>query len=161
MKKTVLIAGLLWAASLQIQAQTAVWHDANSGNPEAQAIHRMWADLYAAYNTPDIDKAMGYYTKESGIIDIGGNLQLSSADAGQGMAEMLKQMDPKPKFYYGNLKTRLLSDGMAIVVYDSWMEYQGKKLTTVAACDLLSKKNGVWRIEFEQMTPVMQASEGK
>lgn len=162
MKHIFLSACALFVFALQTYAQTAgaIWIGSRSVNPksEAAAILSGWESIYQAYNSGDSEKGFAFYTEDAAEITPDGRITFGKSALREGWNAFMKMLDEKPQFNYENPQVRMLSNDVALLIWDSESKLKmggqdiGGKTKGMA---VLHKINKEWKVEFDVITPVM------
>ena len=159
MKNTIFSTIVLFLFALQLNAQTqgALWMGSRSGNAQANAVHAAITTAYDAFIAGDA-KGWDLYTNEVAEIDPTGNITFGKKAMLEGFNEFMKMADETPKFSYSNVLVRMLTNDVALAVWDSEADIKiggqqvGGKTKDMA---VLRKINGAWKLEFDSLTPML------
>lgn len=160
MKTIILSAITLLTFCFQSNAQPggSIWIGSKSANPNANAVHAFIADAYGAFIAGNDEKSWAAYTDDATEIDPTGNITFGKKALREGWDAFMKVADEKPKFKYENVQVRMLSNDIAIAVWDSEADIKvggqqvGGKSKGMA---VVRKINGQWKIEFDSITPML------
>jgi Ketosteroid isomerase homolog len=162
--KNVLSTLALFAFCFQMNAQSAgaLWAGSRSSNANANAVHAAITAAYDAFSMGNDEKGWAAYTEEAAEIDPTGNITFGKKALREGWDAFMKVADEAPKFKYENVLVRMLSNDVALAVWDSEADIKvggqqvGGKSKGMA---VLRKINGAWKLEFDSITPIMQMPE--
>lgn len=157
-----LLLALSCAAQMNAQTQGVLWVGSRStgaqSNPDVTAIHTMWKNTWDAYQAGDTEKMWAAYTDDAAELGPDGNITFGKKALRESWEAFMKMADKAPTFTYGNPLVRILTSDIALIVWDSEADIQiggqqvGGKTKGMA---VLRKIKGVWKIEFDSLTPVM------
>ena len=159
MKNSIFTLALL-AFCIQLNAQSggALWVGSRSANANANAVHASITDIYGAFISGDDEKGWAGYTEEATEIGPDGSITFGKKALHDGWDAFMKVADEAPKFKYENVQVRMLSNDVALAVWDSEADIKiggqqmGGKTKGMA---VLRKIKGVWKIEFDSITPMV------
>ena len=167
--KTILFFALL-STSLQSKAQPggAIWIGSktpkNLANSEAINLLKMWKSTWDAYQAGDTKKMWAAYTNDAAEISPDGNITYGKKALKASWEEFMKMTDKAPSFTYGDPQVRMLTNDIALIVWDSSADIQmggqqvGGKTKGMA---VVRKIKGQWLIEFDSLTPVIPMPESQ
>ncbi|MDO8366100.1 MAG: nuclear transport factor 2 family protein [Saprospiraceae bacterium] len=155
---------VLLAVCFQLNAQTAgaFWSGSRSGNAQTNAVHAAITEAYDAFSTGNDEIGWAAYTEEATEIDPAGNVTFGKKNLREGWDAFMKVADEAPKFKYENVQVRMLTKDVALAVWDSEADIKvggqqmGGKTKGMA---VLRKIKGVWKIEFDSITPIVPMPE--
>jgi uncharacterized protein (TIGR02246 family) len=155
--KNVLSTLVLLAFCFQLNAQTSgvLWVGSRSSNANANAVHTAITTAYDAFLKGD-ESGWAIYTDDVAEINPAGVITFGKKAMLEGFNEFMKMADEAPKFSYSNVLVRMLTNDVALAVWDSEADIKiggqqvGGKTKDMA---VLRKINGAWKIEFDSMTP--------
>ncbi|MCB0570687.1 MAG: nuclear transport factor 2 family protein [Phaeodactylibacter sp.] len=162
--KNILSLLVLLAFCSQSQAQSSGFLGAGSraSDPDVAAVHELWENVWKAYDSGDDAAMFSYYTSQAAEIGPDGNITFGREALEASWQMFMQMVDERPKFRYRNPLVRLLSDGLALIVWDSEADIKiggqqiGGQTKGVA---IVHKINGVWKVEFDSLTPIMPMPE--
>lgn len=164
-KSLILLFVVSFAAQMSAQSAGALWAGSRSSNANANAVHNFITECYDAFSNGDVAKGYAGYTEEAAEIDPTGNIIFGKKALKEGWEGFIKIVDEKPKFNYSNVLVRMLTDDVALAVFDSEADIKiggqqvGGKTKGMA---VLRKINGQWKLEFDSITPIIpMPEEGK
>ena len=167
--KTILFFAFL-IISIESKAQTggAIWVGSKTTkglvNSNATAIHKMWKDTWDAYQAGDNKKMWAAYTNEAAEISPDGNITYGKKALKESWEAFMKMTDKAPSFTYGDPQVRMLTNDIALIVWDSSADIQmgGKQLGgKTKGMAVVRKIKGQWFIEFDSLTPVIPMPESQ
>lgn len=154
--------------SLQSNAQPggAIWIGSktpkNLANSEAINLLKMWKSTWDAYQAGDNKKMWAAYTNDAAEISPDGNITYGKKALKTSWEAFMKMTDKAPSFTYGDPQVRMLTNDIALIVWDSSADIQmggqqvGGKTKGMA---VVRKIKGQWFIEFDSLTPVIPMPE--
>ncbi len=160
--KNVLSTFALLAFCFQLNAQTAgaLWAGSRSSNVNANAVHSAIKSAYDAFMPGgNVEAGWAAYTEEATEIGPDGNITFGKKALREGWDGFMKVADEAPKFKYENVLVRMLSNDIALAVWDSEADIKvggqqvGGKTKGMA---VLRKIKGVWKLEFDSITPQVE-----
>lgn len=145
--------GLIWIGSKTPK---------NLANTETTNIHKMWKSTWDAYQAGDNKKMWAAYTNDAAEISPDGNITYGKKALKTSWEAFMKMTDKAPSFTYGDPQVRMLTNDIALIVWDSSADIQmggqqvGGKTKGMA---VVRKIKGQWFIEFDSLTPVIPMPE--
>lgn len=145
------------------QSGGVLWMGSRSGNAQANEVHAAIRTGYEAFIAGDAATAWNTYSQDVAEIDPGGNITYGLKAIREGFDAFMKMADETPKFTYSNVLVRMLTNDVAIAVWESEADIKiggqqvGGKTRDMA---VLRKINGQWKIEFDSLTPVLPPPSG-
>ena len=161
-KSLVLLVALSFAAQLNAQTSSALWVGSRSINAQANEVHSFITACYDAFSAGADDKGWAAYSDDATEIDPMGNVTFGKKALREGWDAFMKMADEKPNFKYENVQVRMLTNDVALAVWDSEADIKvgGQQLGGKAkGMAVLRKVNGKWQIEFDSITPVIPMPE--
>lgn len=167
MKQLIFSAIALFALINISSAQTAggIWVGSKTATGETKAVHdalqKGFGDFMPGGN-PETGWAI--YTENAAEVDPGGNITFGLSALKAGWDAFSKMTDEPAKFKYDNVQVRMLTNDVALVVFDSEADIKihGQQIGgKVKGSAVMHKVNGVWKLEFDQLSPVMPMPTGK
>ena len=140
------------------QTQGVLWVGSRSATGEAKAVHNAIAQCYDSFIAGNMEKGFSVYTNEAVEVDPGGNVTFGKKAMLEGWTAFVKIADETPQFKYENVQVRMLTSDVALVIWDSEADIKiggqqvGGKSKGMA---VMRKINGVWKLEFDQLTPIL------
>lgn len=153
---------LAFCFQLNAQSQGALWMGSRSATGEAKAVHAAIAQSYDAFIAGDVEKGFAVYTDDAVEIDPGGNITFGKKALLEGWEAFSKMADEAPKFKYENVQVRILTNDVALAVWDSEADIKigGQQLGgKTKGMAVMRKINGAWKLEFDSITPIMPMPE--
>ncbi len=161
-KSLILLLAVSFAAQLSAQTSGVLWVGSRSSNANANAVHSFITETYDAFANGDDAKGWAGYTEEAAEIDPMGNITFGKKALLEGWDGFMKMADEKPVFTYSNVLVRMLTNDVALAVFDSEADIKiggqqvGGKTKGMA---VLRKINGQWKLEFDSITPIIPMPE--
>jgi len=146
-------SGLIWMGSKTTKGLS---------NSNATAIHKMWKSTWDAYQAGDNKKMWAAYTNDAAEISPDGNITFGKKALKESWEAFMKMADKAPSFTYGDPQVRMLTNDIALIVWDStadimiWRQKVSGKTKGMA---IVRKIKGQWLIEFDSLTPVIPMPE--
>lgn len=157
-KSLVLLFALSFAAQISAQSGGILWVGSRSSNANANAVHTFIAETYDAFSAGNDEKGWAGYTDDAAEIDPIGSITFGKKVLRDSWDIFMKMADEKPKFKYENVLVRMLTNDIALAVWDSEADIKigGQQMGGKAkGMAVLRKINGQWKIEFDSITPVL------
>jgi uncharacterized protein (TIGR02246 family) len=129
-----------------------------SGNAEANAVHAAITKSYDAFIAGDMVQGFAVYTDDATEIGPDGSITHGKKAMLEGWEAFKNMADEAPKFSYSNVRVRLLTNDIAIVLLDSEADIKigGQQVGGKSVCSAVMRKiKGEWKLEFDQLTPLM------
>ncbi|MFN0214402.1 MAG: YybH family protein [Saprospiraceae bacterium] len=165
MKNFIFSAFALFAFSLNAYAQPSggIWTGSRSATGEAKAVHAAISSAYDAFMPGgNLEVGWAIYSDDAAEIDPGGNITFGKKALREGWDGFMKVADEAPKFKYENVLVRMLTNDVALAVWDAEadIKIQGQQLGgKTKGSAVLRKVNGQWKLEFDQITSVIPMPE--
>ncbi|MFN0173919.1 MAG: YybH family protein [Saprospiraceae bacterium] len=154
---------LLFAVKMSAQPQGGIWGASGSSNANANAVHSAIKSAYDAFMPGgNVEAGWAAYTEEATEIGPDGNITFGKKALREGWDGFMKVADEAPKFKYSNVLVRMLSNDIALAVWDSEADIKvgGQQLGgKTKGMAVLRKIKGVWKLEFDSITPVIPMPE--
>lgn len=148
----------LLAQTLQAQAGGLIWIGSRSTNANANAVHAAITEAYDAFSTGNNEKGWAAYTDEAAEIGPDGSITFGKKNLRDGWDAFMKVADEAPKFKYENVQVRMLTNDVALAVWDAEADIKvgGQQLGgKTKGMAVLRKIKGGWKLEFDSITPMM------
>lgn len=164
--KNILFSTLaIFSFCFQMNAQSsgALWVGSRSATGEAKAVHAAIAQSYDAFIAGNMEKGFAVYTDDAVEIDPTGNMTVGKKAMLEGWEAFSKMADETPKFSYSNVQVRMLTNDVAIAIWDSEADIKigGQQVGgKTKGSGVMRKINGSWKLEFDQLTPLAPMPEG-
>lgn len=146
------------ATTAYAQPSGGIWIGSRDASATAKAVHAAVEQIYGAFISGEYEKGWAGYTEEATEIDPGGNMTIGKKALREGWDGFMKMADETPKFKYSNVQVRLLTSDVALAVWDSEadIKIKGQQVGGKAkGMAVLHKIGGQWKMEFDQITPMM------
>lgn len=156
-----LLAVVFFSIQLHGQAPGKVWYGKGSGNAQAEAVHKALMSVVDDFANGN-SNGWKIYTDDATEIDPNGNITFGKKAMLDAWDAFMKMVDEKPKFTYSNVLVRMLTNDIAIAVFETSadIKIKGQQIGGKAkGSAVLRKHSGVWKIEFDQLTPEMAMPE--
>ncbi len=157
-KSLILLVALSFAAQLSAQSAGALWAGSRSTDPNAQAVHAFITSSYEAFNQGNNDNGWSAYSEEAAEISPDGNITFGKKALLEGWDAFMKMADTTPQFKYENVLVRMLTNDVALVVWDSEADIKigGQQMGGKAKGMAVARKiKGQWKLEFDSITPML------
>lgn len=160
MKNFMLCTILLLAFCFQSNAQASglIWIGSKSADPNANAVHTFITQAYDAFIAGDEEKAWAAYADDAAEIDPVGSVTFGKKALREAWDGFMKIADETPKFKYENVQVRMLTNDIALVIWDSETDIKvgGQQMGGKAkGMAVVRKIKGQWKIEFDSITPIL------
>jgi len=159
---------LITSLESKAQAGGAIWvgnkTPKNLANTEATNLLKMWKSTWDAYQAGDTKKMWAAYTNDAAEISPDGNITYGKKALKASWEEFMKATDKAPSFTYGDPQVRMLTNDVALIVWDSSADIQmgGQQLGgKTKGMAVVRKIKGQWLIEFDSLTPVIPMPESQ
>lgn len=166
LKTMAILIALIFTSYLHAQPSGGIWTGSKTtkglANSNATAIHKMWKSTWDAYQAGDNKKMWAAYTNDAAEISPDGNITYGKKALKASWEEFMKMADKAPSFTYGDPQVRMLTNDIALIVWDSSADIQmgGKQLGgKTKGMAVVRKIKGQWLIEFDSLTPVIPRPE--
>ena len=168
LKIFVILITLAYSYNLFAQPVGGIWIGSktpkNLANTEATNLLKMWKSTWEAYQAGDTKKMWAAYTNDAAEISPDGNITYGKKALKASWEEFMKVTDKAPSFTYGDPQVRMLTNDVALIVWDSSADIQigGKQLGgKTKGMAVVRKIKGQWLIEFDSLTPVIPMPESQ
>jgi len=162
-----ILAILAFCFNANAQTAGAFWSGSRSANANANAVHAAITTAYDAFSTGNDEKGWAAYTEEAAEIGPDGSITFGKKALREGWDAFMKMADEAPKFKYENVQVRMLTNDVALAVWDSEADIKvgGQQMGGKAkGMAVMRKINGAWKIEFDALTeigmPALDAARG-
>lgn len=160
MKNFMLCTILFLAFCFQSNAQSGgiIWMGSKSSDPNANAVHAFITQAYDAFTAGDEEKAWAAYSDEAAEIDPMGFITFGKKALREAWDGFMDIVEEKPKFKYENVQVRMLTNDIALAVWDSEADIKvsGQQMGGKAkGMAVVRKIKGQWKIEFDSITPML------
>ena len=166
LKTTLFFFLLTYSLQSMAQAGGLIWIGSKTSkslaNSNATAIHKMWKDTWDAYQAGDNKKMWAAYTADAAEISPDGNITYGKKALKASWEAFMKMTNKAPSFTYGDPQVRMLTNDIALIVWDSSADIQmgGQQLGgKTKGMAVVRKIKGQWFIEFDSLTPVIPIPE--
>lgn len=163
LKSLAFLFTLVFATQMHAQPSGGIWIGSKTkgakNDPVVTDILKMWNDVNKAYESGDTEKMWAAYTENAAEVAPDGNVTFGKKALREGWDAFLKMADKTPTFSYENPQVRILTNEVALIIWDSSADIQiggqqvGGKTKGMA---VVHKINGQWKVEFDALTPVIQ-----
>ncbi|MBL7808304.1 MAG: nuclear transport factor 2 family protein [Saprospiraceae bacterium] len=153
-----LIAILTLATSVQAQSGGVLWMGSRNATGEARAVHAALKKAYDAFLAGDLKTGFAIYTEDASEIGPDGNITHGKKAMEEGWEAFSKMTDKPAVFKYENVQVRLLTPDVALAIWDSEADIvlNGQQIGGKSKdAAVLRKIKGEWKIEFDQLTPML------
>ena len=168
LKTMAILIALSYTSYVHAQPGGGIWMGSKPTkglvNTNATAIHKMWKDTWDAYQAGDNKKMWAAYTNDAAEISPDGNITYGKKALKASWEAFMKMTDKAPSFTYGDPQVRMLTNDIALIVWDSSADIQmgGKQLGgKTKGMAVVRKIKGQWLIEFDSLTPVIPMPESQ
>lgn len=161
-KSLILLIFVSIAAQMSAQTSGVLWVGSRSGNANANAVHQAIVEIYDAFANGDDKKGWAGYTEEAAEIDPIGHITFGKKALRESWEGFMAIVDEQPKFSYDNVLVRMLTNDVALAVFDSAADIKvgGQQLGgNTKGMAVLRKINGQWKLEFDSITPIVPMPE--
>lgn len=153
------IAFFAFTCSAFAQPVGGIWMGSRSATGEAKAVHTALQKGFDAFTAGgNTEAGWSLYSEDATEVDPGGNITFGKKALREGWDAFMKMADETPKFKYENVLVRMLTADVALAVWDSEadIKIQGQQLGgKTKGSAVLRKVNGTWKLEFDQITPML------
>lgn len=164
MKKLILSIFTIFMIASITNGQNPVklWYAKGSGNAQVESVHKAVEAMYSAFISGNEKEGWNGYTDDATEIDPTGNVTFGKKALLDNWEAFMKMVDEKPKFTYSDVKVRMVSNDVAIAIYNTTadIKIKGQQIGgNTKGMAVLHKIKGAWKVVFDQLTPVMPMPE--
>lgn len=124
------------------------------------SVETFLKDVYTAYEKMNYKNLKSYYDRQAGEISPDGSMVQGLKNLQVSWKAFDAMVDERPSFTYQLTSSRMVSDDIAVITWDSEanIKVKGQQVGGPAiGMAVLKKKNNGWIIVFDTITPVMPA----